>query len=91
MIDNNVILENDFYVFKCPHCQQYVQVHKNEINCRIFRHAVYKNNMVPISPHASKDQCDNLVATDQVYGCAKPFMLSRNTDNDFVVEICGYI
>lgn len=29
-----------FLTIKCPHCQGYVIIKKNEINCRIFRHGV---------------------------------------------------
>jgi hypothetical protein len=91
MTDNSVILENDYYVFKCPHCEQYTQVHKNEINCRVFRHAVYKTNMIPINPHAPKEQCDNLLASDQIYGCAKPFILNKDSNGNYIVDLCEYI
>ena len=91
MSDNTVVLVKDFYIFKCPHCDLYTQVHKNEINCLIFRHAAFKTNMLPINPHAPKEVCDNLLETQQVYGCAKPFILIKGDKDYFTVDICGYI
>lgn len=35
---------DDFYYFKCPHCDIMHQVNKTGIRCIIFRHAVYKNS-----------------------------------------------
>jgi hypothetical protein len=80
----------DFYEFKCPHCQGDIIVHKNEINCCIFRHAILKSNYQQIDPHLPKDKCDALVREDLVYGCAKPFRI-RIDNHRFVIEICDYI
>lgn len=91
MSDNAVVLENNFYVFKCPHCHQYVQVHQNEINCRIFRHAAYIKDMSPINPHASKEICNNLLESNQLYGCAKPFIFDNDNNGNMIVKICEYI
>lgn len=88
-MDNKVELIDNDYIFKCPHCDMYIQVHKDQVNCKIFRHAVYKNNYSPVNPHAPKQECDMLVETGQVYGCCKPFRLVFS--NDIVVEICDYI
>ena len=93
---NKVILDNNYYNFVCPHCEQGIQVHKNDINCRIFRHAVYKNNMRPINPHMAQNLCEKLVETNQVFGCAKPFRLVlidvfNNISNNYIVEICEYL
>lgn len=68
----------------CPHCKEYAII--EQINCTIFRHAVYKNNLQPINPHAPKEECDRLLANDEIYGCAKPFKYDGKT-----VEICDYI
>ena len=75
---------------KCPHCSEYFIVSTNEINCGIFRHAIYKSNNQPIPPHENKINCDKLVADNLVYGCAKPFQIIKK-DNLYVVEICDYI
>ena len=84
------VLEGDYYTFECPHCRNFVQVHKNEINCRIFRHAVYKNSLIQVNPHEKKDNCVRLFETGQVFGCCKPFMLVRQTDK-YIVKECDYI
>jgi len=80
-------MEEDYIIINCPHCQESIIIYKNEINCRIFRHAVFKHNDEPVNPHLSESDCENLVATGQVFGCCKPFQL--NDQN--IPEICGYI
>ena len=50
----------------------------NEINCGIFRHAVYKSNLMQIPPHENKINCDKLIADEMVYGCAKPFQIIKH-------------
>lgn len=44
----------------------------------------------PINPHLPKVMCDQLVASGQVLGCAKPFRFVRTPEGNFV-EKCGYI
>lgn len=80
------------YFITCPHCDGLIAVNKNEINCAIFRHAIYKSNLNPINPHASKEICENLLNTDQVYGCAKPFRVNLDVvNNKLNIYICDYI
>ena len=43
-------------ILKCPHCNEYVIIEK--INCAIFRHGIFKNNLQQIDPHALKELCD---------------------------------
>ena len=69
----------------CPHCDLFVWI--EEINCRIFRHAVYKHNGEPIHPHSPQIECEALVREDKVFGCAKPFRLNSLNEP----EICDYI
>jgi hypothetical protein len=69
----------------CPHCACEIWI--EELNCRIFRHAVYISNMEPIPPHSSQLECERLVAESLVYGCAKPFRITEQNQ----VEICDYI
>ncbi len=78
--------EDNCYYFNCPHCNLMCQVHKTDIRCTIFRHAVYKKNSRFVDPHASKEQCEKWIINDLVYGCGKPFIFDGNT-----VKICGYI
>ena len=62
-------------VLTCPHCSEYIVIYKNEINCAIFRHAAFKENFIQVNPHMPKDQCDQLITSDKVFGCAKPFKI----------------
>ena len=86
------IIEKDeeYYSFMCPHCLQFILVHKNDLNCRIFRHAVYKDNFQPINPHATKEVCDELLNTNKIFGCSKPFRIIEVNGSLFVEE-CSYI
>jgi hypothetical protein len=72
-------------VIKCPHCNDSIII--EELNCKIFRHGIFKDNHNQINPHATKVECDNYVLNDLIYGCGKPF---RIIDNN-IVEICDYI
>ncbi len=80
----------DYLIFTCPHCTYPIQIFKHEMNCKIFRHAVYKNNFRNINPHASKLECDNLITNNLIYGCGKPFRLVQS-GKELVAEICDYI
>lgn len=88
---NIPVLDNDFYIFTCPQCSDYVMTHKNDICCTIYCHAVYKSSFQQIGPHTSKQVCDQLKANDEVYGCTKPFRFYLQNDNSYVVDVCGYI
>jgi hypothetical protein len=68
----------------CPHCKYFVWI--DAINCRIFRHAVYKANGEPINPHATEKECSRLLQDGLVYGCAMPFLLNAVNEP----EICDY-
>ena len=83
-------LDNDFFNFSCPHCLNDITVHKNELNCRIFRHVIYKDSYKQIDPHTSKLVCDDLVLKNKVIGCAKPFEIINGLDGNLVAVICDY-
>lgn len=70
---------------ECPHCQQLIWI--EQLNCRIFRHGVFKNSYEQIPPHSSKQDCDNWSEQNLIYGCGKPFKIQE----DGVVVICDYI
>lgn len=74
----------------CPHCQVNFIVNQKEINCAIFRHAVYRTNLQPINPHETKNNCDELLKKNLIYGCSKPFRIVC-INNIFTTEICDYI
>lgn len=80
----------DIYV-ECPHCNHMTTINIKEINCGIFRHAVFKNNMKPINPHESEANCNRLVRDNIVFGCAKPFKIIKLSDDKYITEPCGYI
>ncbi len=56
----------------CPHCNGEIII--IELNCKIFRHAVFKDGK-QLNSHASKEECDKVVREGLVYGCAKPFQI----------------
>ena len=78
-------MEN-YLIIQCPHCNELIQIFKNEINCSIFRHGVLKSNMQQINPHLNKIECDNLYNNNLIYGCGKPFKIVNDK-----AEICDYI
>ena len=76
-MSNRAMDDGTFLTFKCPYedCKLYIEVAKKELNCKIFRHGVLKNNNKQINPHSSKQICDNLSQQNSVYGCTKPFKI----------------
>ena len=82
--------DKDCYIFKCPSCDEYIIVNTNEVNCKIFRHGVFKKSHTQIDPHASKDDCDKYLEHDIMYGCGKPFCL-KFEDDKWYVDNCEYI
>ena len=77
----------DYIIVSCPHCGDYIQILKKEINCKIFRHGVLKRSGKQMEPHLEKDECDRLFAEGLIFGCGKPFML-----NDYMIAVvCDYI
>ena len=84
-----ITLEGDFYYFSCPHCADSIVVEKKELNCKIFRHGVYKSSFKQIDPHLQKIYCDKLVEEDKIFGCSKPFEIVRRDVKLYVVK-CDY-
>ena len=68
-------------LLKCPHCNIYIQVKHEHINCKIFRCGIYKNNFSQINPHMKKELCEKLIKNNLIYGCGKPFKLTIKKDN----------
>lgn len=92
MNEKKIDFIDNIYFFECPHCDLLIEVEKNEINCKIFRHAVLKDSGQQINPHASKIDCDNLFSKNLVYGCAKPFKILLNENGiPITAVICDYI
>tara|TARA_B100001093_G_C26637092_1_gene931451 strand:- start:736 stop:981 length:246 start_codon:yes stop_codon:yes gene_type:complete len=80
----------DNLILKCPHCNDYVLIYKKEFNCKIFRHAYYRDSYKQIDPHMKKDICIKLLKEDLIYGCGKPFKLIEH-NNEYILEKCDYI
>ena len=78
----------DECIIICPHCNIPILIEK--LNCGIFRHGILKSNGRQIDPHASKDLCNFYSQNNLVYGCCKPFQVTKLIDN-YIVEICNYI
>jgi hypothetical protein len=72
-------------IVSCPHCQDLVYI--DQLNCRIFRHGIFKQTYEQIPPHSPKAECDRFVEQDLIYGCGKPFKIEMNGQ----VIICDYI
>ena len=72
-------------IVHCPHCDQMIEI--IELRCRIFRCGIYKKTFQPINPHLSKALCFQLMSTDTIYGCGKPFLINQRDE----VEKCDYI
>jgi hypothetical protein len=72
-------------VISCPHCNDPILI--DQLNCKIFRHAVFKNNGLQINPHASKLECEDYLIKNLIYGCGKPFKIN----SQYLAEICDYI
>jgi hypothetical protein len=75
-------------IITCPHCGEYIIIEK--LNCKIFRHAVYKKNGRQINPHMSKNDCDLLLRENKIFGCCKPFQIIIKND-EYIPIICDYI
>jgi hypothetical protein len=80
--------EEEPFFIKCPHCDDFIYIEK--LNCRIFRHAVYKKNNEQIDPHTPKNICEKLINNNEIYGCGKPFKINT-INNIHNAVICDYI
>ncbi len=76
--------------FNCPYCKGKIIINDCDINCGIFRHAVFKSNLEPINPHASKEECQRLLNENLILGCAGPFQIKKENDK-YLIEKCDYL
>ena len=76
---------NKLIICECPHCKIFII--RVELNCKIFRCGIYKNNFEQIDPHLNNNICDELALNNLIYGCGKPFRIDGNNN----VLICEYI
>ena len=75
-MSENIQIDGEFFIIKCPHCSDYIQIHRNDINCRIFIHGVYKQTMQQVNPHLHRQSCDQLIRAGHIYGCGNQFTFS---------------
>jgi hypothetical protein len=80
-------LNSDIIIF-CPHCKEVILIEK--LNCRIFRHGIFKENGQQIPPHSSKEDCDSFIENKKIYGCGKPYQVIKEGDI-YKVIICDYV
>jgi protein involved in temperature-dependent protein secretion len=80
----------EYIIVTCPNCNEFVLIYTNEINCEIFRHAVFKSNFQQINPHTHEELCLKYINENLVYGCSKPFRII-NINNEYKAIICDYI
>ena len=69
----------------CPTCKEIVVILEDEINCGIFRHAVYRNG-IEVPPHTSKHVMESLLQQELIFGCGSPFQLKKEGDSFTAVE-----
>jgi hypothetical protein len=81
-------MTNENIIIHCPHCNDPIII--EQLNCKIFRHGVFKNDNIQINPHATKIECENYITNGLIYGCGKPFKIIEFY-NDYHVEVCDYI
>ena len=80
----------EIIIINCPHCNEKIIISKNELNCCIFRHGIYKSSYEQIDPHLNKQECDRLKNNNLIYGCGKPFKIFQK-NNNYLSEKCDYI
>lgn len=81
-------MKSENFEVLCPHCKEYVII--EQINCSIFRHGVFKNNLQQINPHLDEFNCNILITNNKIYGCGKPFKIILE-NNKFIAIECDYI
>ncbi len=80
------------YIIKqCPHCKMLVMLPKEQFNCKIYRHGVYKETLEQIDPHLKKPDCDQLARNGLIYGCGKPFKITMIAYDKYEISKCDYI
>jgi len=76
-------------IITCPNCDDILII--SDLNCCIFRHGIYKKSNEQIDSHLSKEICDILFETKQIYGWGKPFQIVIKDDGTWIIEKCEYI
>jgi hypothetical protein len=88
---NEIKKQDSIIITDCPHCKGVIIVNKLDLNCKIFRHGVLKETNKQIDPHSCKETCATLAKEGKIYGCGKPFKLTRRDSFGWISEKCDYI
>jgi hypothetical protein len=83
-----VVIDKDKFRYMCPHCKLWTEVLQRELNCKIFRHAVYEKDLQPINPHASEEEVKAI--RSQIIGCGGPHRLFQSHDGTWKVGECSW-
>lgn len=76
-------------IVSCPHCLQLIEV--IELNCKIFRCGILKQNYQQIPPHLNEIECCKLIQFNLIFGCGLPFRVVEKPNNEYCTEKCDYI
>jgi hypothetical protein len=94
MTELNGVIGGYPYV-NCPNCDLLIEI--DALNCCIFRCGIYKQTYTQIPPHSTREECDRLLNTNQIYGCSKPFIIRQVVNpltpdgHTYIAEKCDYI
>ena len=80
----------NYLIINCPHCSELTMIFKKDLNCGVFRHAIYKDTFLCVDPHLPKNLCDMLFKERKIFGCGKPFKINYVND-EYIVLVCDYI
>ena len=69
--------EVKYIIRTCPTCNFMIQIFKSDLNCRIFRHGSFIDSKKQIPPHCSKQEVDQWIAENKIYGCGQPFVIDK--------------
>lgn len=70
-----------FYCCPWPDCPMEFMIADSEIHCGIFRCGVMRGSGDQIAVHATKEQCQRMLAEEMVYGCARPFTITKDPES----------
>jgi len=76
-------------IVSCPTCSGDILILEEEINCALFRHAIYKDGNF-INPHLPKEDMELLIKDNRIWGCGNPFKLIQ-VDNGYNAILCDWI
>jgi hypothetical protein len=72
-----VSVEGDELFFACPNCAGWCIVHRDDVQCAVFRHLAV--NGEPVPPHSSLEDCRRLARLPGAQGCGAALVLEPAT------------